>query len=252
MSSERAPVSNPFTGTDVAEILRERGWAAAEMSSSELDAWCERAAALLGPHAADRAALADLLALIFSYDAAAGAATRRKPRRPRALRRPRCSAPPRFLLLDGRPLDSERFKEIINVMKEGSDLRSRDLFLPIRLALAGRAGDGELDRIVLLLDEAATLPFAVPVKSARARILEFCPPSIRGLFVDTTKIKETMVAKTCREKFSDEALRALAMLALAVLVEIFSSRISTVWFVFTILSSLSIAAFLYWRHKNGL
>jgi hypothetical protein len=78
------------------------------------------------------------------------------------------------LLLDGGALDSERFKEIINIMKEGSDLRSRDLFHPIRLALAGKAGDGELDRVILLIDEAAALPFAVPVKPARARILEFC------------------------------------------------------------------------------
>jgi hypothetical protein len=79
-----------------------------------------------------------------------------------------------LLLLDGGPLDSERFKEIITIMKEGSDLRSRDLFHPIRLALAGKAGEGELDRVILLIDEAAVLPFAVPVKTARARILEFC------------------------------------------------------------------------------
>jgi hypothetical protein len=59
-------------------------------------------------------------------------------------------------------------------MKEGSDLRSRDLFHPIRLALAGRAGEGELDRVILLIDEAAALPFSVSVKTARARILEFC------------------------------------------------------------------------------
>jgi hypothetical protein len=78
------------------------------------------------------------------------------------------------LLLDGGALDSERFKEIITTMKEGSDLRSRDLFHPIRLALAGRAGDGELDRVILLIDEAAALPFAAAVKPARARILEFC------------------------------------------------------------------------------
>jgi hypothetical protein len=79
-----------------------------------------------------------------------------------------------FLLLEGDALDSERFKEMITTMKAGSDLRSRDLFHPIRLALAGRAGDGELDRVVLLLDAAAALPFASPVKSARVRILEFC------------------------------------------------------------------------------
>jgi len=42
------------------------------------------------------------------------------------------------------------------------------------VALAGRPGDGSLDRVILLLDEAAPLPFAAPVKSARVRILEFC------------------------------------------------------------------------------
>ena len=108
------------------------------MSSSELDGWCERAAAFLGPHAADRAALADLLALIFSYDAA----TVLQPVESHAvLARYGARDVVRrlaFLFLDGRPLDSERFKEIINVMKEASDLRSRDLFLPIRLALAGK------------------------------------------------------------------------------------------------------------------
>jgi len=48
------------------------------------------------------------------------------------------------------------------------------LFHPIRLALAGRAGEGELDRVILLLDEAANASFAVRVKPARERILEFC------------------------------------------------------------------------------
>jgi hypothetical protein len=47
------------------------------------------------------------------------------------------------------------------------------LFHPIRLALAGRAGEGELDRVILLLDEAAGA-FPLGVKTARNRILEFC------------------------------------------------------------------------------
>jgi nondiscriminating glutamyl-tRNA synthetase len=79
-----------------------------------------------------------------------------------------------LLLLDGSPLSSERFKEVITVLKDRVGLRSRELFHPIRLALAGRAGEGELDRVILLLDEAAALSFSVPVKSARERILEFC------------------------------------------------------------------------------
>ena len=177
MSSERPPripAPNLFAGSDVADILRERGWATNDTFSPELDAWCGRAASMLGSHAADRAALTDLLALIFHYDAAA---VLQRVESHAVLARYGARDVVRrlaFLLLEERILDSERFKEIINVMKETSDLRSRDLFLPIRLALAGKAGDGELDRVVLLLDEAAALPFTPPVKSARARILEFC------------------------------------------------------------------------------
>jgi hypothetical protein len=49
-----------------------------------------------------------------------------------------------------------------------------DLLHPIRIALAGRAGEGELDRVILLLDPAAQLSFVVPVKGTRQRMLEFC------------------------------------------------------------------------------
>jgi len=79
-----------------------------------------------------------------------------------------------LLLLDGAPLNSERFKEIITNLKEQLHLPGRELLYPLRLALAGRPGGGSLDRVILLLDEAATLPFAVAVKSSRERMLEFC------------------------------------------------------------------------------
>ncbi len=162
-----------FTAADVIAILRERGWLAAE-PSAEQHAWCERAASMLGGHATDRAALADLLGLVFQYDAreiitrveshvVMSRYAARDVLRQVAL-----------LLLDGAPLTSERFKNIVTGLKEGMELRGRELFHPIRLALAGRAGEGELDRVILLLDEAAELSFAAPVKSARARILEFC------------------------------------------------------------------------------
>src|SRR5207245_4682237 len=57
-----------FTAADVLAVLRERAWLAAE-PSGEQQAWCEHAASMLGGHAADRAALADLLGLVFHYDA---------------------------------------------------------------------------------------------------------------------------------------------------------------------------------------
>jgi Anticodon binding domain len=164
--------ANPFTADDILSILHERGWLMAE-PSPEQRVWCERAAAMLGGHAADRAALADLLGLLFQYDAREIIArveshvvlsryAARNVLRQVAL-----------LLLDGGALTSERFKEIVTAMKEEMELRGRELFHPIRLALAGRAGEGELDRVILLLDDAA-VSFDGRVKSARDRIVEFC------------------------------------------------------------------------------
>ncbi len=162
-----------FTAADVAGILQERGWAAREFSAEQV-AWCEHAAAILGTQVADREALAELLGLVFHYDSREILAhveshvvlsryAARNVLRQLAL-----------LFLEGAGLDSERFKEIISALKERLDIRGRELFHPIRLVVAGRAGEGELDRVILLLDEAAGASFAVRVKSACERILEFC------------------------------------------------------------------------------
>jgi glutamyl/glutaminyl-tRNA synthetase len=165
--------SNVFTARDAAEILREENWLLGEISPEQL-AWCERAAALLGSHVSDRRSFADLLHLVFHYDAhelLSKVETHAVLARYAARDVLRHLA---LLLLDGAPLTTDRFKEVVNALKDTLGLRSRELFHPIRLALAGRVGEGELDRVILLLDEAAALPFAVHVKSARERILEFC------------------------------------------------------------------------------
>lgn len=172
-SEAPAATTNPFTSSDIVAILRERGWLAGEPTTEQIS-WCERAALMLGGHATDSTALAELLGLIFQYDAreiisrveshvVLSRYAARDVLRELAL-----------FLLDGAPLDSERFKVIITKLKEEMDLRWRELFHPIRLALAGRAGEGALDRVILLLDEAAGISFAVPVKSARTRIVDFC------------------------------------------------------------------------------
>jgi hypothetical protein len=172
-TAEHPQRENPYTAEDVLTILQEQKWLDAE-PSAEHRLFCERAASLLGHFAADRAALQELLRLVFFYDAAqllqsteAHVVLSRYAARDviRALA---------LLLLDPAPFTSDRFKEVITELKEKLDLRSRDLFHPIRLALAGRPGEGELDRVILLVDEAAALPFAIPIKSIRTRILEFC------------------------------------------------------------------------------
>jgi hypothetical protein len=171
--SETVSAVSSFAAADVVAILCERGWLVGEATAEQI-AWCERAAAILGGQAADGAALADLLGLVFHYDAGEIIA---RVESHVVLSRYAAREVLRqlgLLLLEGGTLDSERFSEIITRLKSEMDLRGRELFHPIRLAVAGRAGEGELDRVIMLLDEAAGLPFAVAVKSARARIVEFC------------------------------------------------------------------------------
>jgi glutamyl/glutaminyl-tRNA synthetase len=168
-----AGATNAWTARDVVEILRAHGWLTGDASPAQV-AWCERAAALLGLQVSDRRTLAELLRLVFHYDAHEILA---KVENHAVLSRYAARDVLRhlaLLLLDGVPVTTDRFKEVINALKDGLGIRSRELFHPIRLALTGRAGEGELDRVILLLNEAAALSFAVPVKSARERVLEFC------------------------------------------------------------------------------
>src|SRR5215469_5145560 len=65
---ESPPLENRFSVSDVLGILRQRGWLTTE-PSPEQSAWCQRAAALLGPQSPDAAGLESLLSLIFCYDA---------------------------------------------------------------------------------------------------------------------------------------------------------------------------------------
>jgi acid phosphatase family membrane protein YuiD len=171
-----APV-NRFRAEDVAAILLEHGLLDGGQQTSAdaaLVAWLARAAELLGPQSPDRESLAALLALIFSYDAAA---IFRATENQAVLAREGAREVIRELagrVLEGSDVDSDRFKEIIDAMKMALPYRGRALFHPIRLALAGRPGEGEFDRVILLLDVAAKIPFAAPVKGTRRRMLEFC------------------------------------------------------------------------------
>jgi hypothetical protein len=182
--ADAAAGTNLFTARDVEEILRERGWLDKQDAPAANDAvsdaataraaWLEEAAALLGPQAKSRDALADLLALIFTYDATATLAS---PDAQAVILRTGSREVIRAvakITLHGEDIGSARYKEIIELLKSMTRYRSRELFHPIRLALAGRAGEREFDRVILLLDSAAKLDFAVHVKGTRERMLEFC------------------------------------------------------------------------------
>lgn len=164
-----------FGAADVRSIVIERGWhTPKEEPNAAVEAWFTRAADLLAPHAPDRAALDDMLALVFRYDAREILA---RPENQEVLMRAGAREVIRELanhVLDGGIVNSDRFKEIVEAIKAAVPHRSRVIFHPIRLALAGRSGEGELDRVILLIDSAAELPFSVKVKPTRERMLEFC------------------------------------------------------------------------------
>jgi hypothetical protein len=169
--------ANSATGVQIAAILREHGWLDGPPLAdpdSPTEAWLSRAAELLGSHAQDRTELASLLALVFHYDAPA---IIEDAQNQAVLAREGAREVVRELanrILAGGDVDSDRLKEIVEGLKAVLPYRSRAIFHPLRVALAGRAGDGELDRVILLLDSAARLSFTVAVKSTRQRTLEFC------------------------------------------------------------------------------
>ena len=170
---ELQPRQNPFVGVDVLALLQENQWLTSPPATEHL-AWADRAASMLGHYAIDRPALCAILRLIFEYDASQILQLKESHA---VLARHGARDVVRHLalhLLEDAPLTSDRFKVLIIKLKGDLQLGSRDLFHPIRLALTGRSGEGELDRVILLLDEAAALPFVIPVNSARTRILEFC------------------------------------------------------------------------------
>ena len=162
----------PITAADVRATLLARGWLNEETEAASL--WMSEAAAMLGPRAANCEELAGLLRLIFEYDARAVLAA---PENQEVV----CRAGAREVLralateiLSGGPVNSDRLKEIVNTVMAKLPYRSREIFLPLRVAVAGCAGDGVLDRVILLVDRAVETQGLVPVKSVRERILELC------------------------------------------------------------------------------
>ena len=176
----RPPVVNFFLGAaDIEGILRQHGWLT-EQPTPEIAEWMRDAAEWLGLqvalHSANEGAavLTDLVTLIFSYNAADLLEDKNNQA---VMAREGAREVIRELansVLEAGDLDSERFREIISMLKGIFGSHGRMIFYPLRLALAGRAGEGELDRVILLLDRAAKLPFTVSVKGTRERMLEFC------------------------------------------------------------------------------
>lgn len=170
---------NRFSPADVEGILRQQGWLAGPRTP-EIAAWIGDAAQWLGRQVGlespdgGRETLTELLRLIFQYDAAGLLETKENQA---VLAREGAREVIRELahrVLEAGNIDSQRLRETVAALKAVFGSHGRRIFYPLRLALAGRVGEGELDRVILLLDPASRLGFSVPVKGTRERMLEFC------------------------------------------------------------------------------
>lgn len=159
--------------------MRQHGWLTGQ-PTPPMEEWMRDAGEWLGLqaalHSADQgsAALENLLELIFSYNASDLLEDKNNQA---VMAREGARDVIRQLansVLEGGDLDSERFREIVSELKGVFGSHGRMIFYPLRLALAGRTGEGQLDRVILLLDRAAKLPFSVCVKGTHLRMLEFC------------------------------------------------------------------------------
>jgi len=174
------PRSSAISPEAVRTIIERRGWlapsegAGTDAVATARRAWLAKAAELLGPQATDEAEFEGLLEEVFRYDARenlARAENQAVMAREGARHVLRELA---LLVLDSAEVDSDGYKAIVTELKERTGRRGQELFHPVRLTLAGRAGEGEHDRVILLLDGAARLPWHGAVKSCRERIVEFC------------------------------------------------------------------------------
>ena len=71
-------------------------------------------------------------------------------------------------------LTPERFREVVEVVKQETGFSGRALWQPIRVALTGLPFGPEVDELVLIFERGHELDLPVEVKSCRQRVLEFC------------------------------------------------------------------------------
>ena len=78
------------------------------------------------------------------------------------------------------PVTAEAFKAVMNEVKAASNVKGKDLFHPVRIALTGAHSGPEFDKLVPLIEVGSALALPTPVLSVRQRVelfLAALPPA---------------------------------------------------------------------------
>lgn len=144
-----------------------------EQPSGEISEWFSKVLALLVPYVDKLEQLPAKASIFFHYDAAAALAL---PDNKEVLAAEKTRAVMETFaekIAAEATVTPERFKAIMNEVKEATGAKGKDLFHPVRIMLIGSHSGPEFDKLLPLLEQGAVLPLPVHVKSARERVAEF-------------------------------------------------------------------------------
>jgi len=144
-----------------------------ELLNEEIGQWFRRLLALLVPYVDKLDQLAQKATIVFHYDTAAAIAA---PDNAETLAGEKTSAVIKAFAerVSGEDtITPERFKAIMNEVKEATGAKGKELFHPVRVMLIGSHSGPEFDKLIPLLEEGSKLALPAHVKSVRERVLEF-------------------------------------------------------------------------------
>jgi len=138
-------------------------------------AWFGKVVALLAPSVDKLEQLPQRAALIFHYDAAAALAA---PDNAEVLNGPKSkdvlAAFAGLVESDHAPMTTERFKAIMNEVKEKTGAKGKELFHPVRIVFTGSHSGPEFDKLIPILEEGSQLDLPQHVLNTQERLAAFC------------------------------------------------------------------------------
>lgn len=144
-----------------------------EEPSVEVSQWFLRLLALLTPYVNKLDELPDKAALVFRFDPSAALAA---PGNAETLAEAKAAAVIQAFaarLQSDSAVTLERFKAIMDEIKEEIGAKGKELFHPVRVAMIGSHSGPEFDKLIPLLEEGSKLPLPVRVRSVGERVAEF-------------------------------------------------------------------------------
>jgi nondiscriminating glutamyl-tRNA synthetase len=166
-------LSPPERTAQLALPFFQRAGLMPEKPGEEISAWFRKLLSLLVPYVNKLDELPERAAVVFKYDSSAAIAAAEN-----AETLAEKNAAPvieKFAaqIQSESEVTPDRFKAIMNKIKDETGTKGKELFHPVRVVLIGSHSGPEFDKLIPLLEEGNRLPLPVRVKNVRERTGEF-------------------------------------------------------------------------------